>query len=69
MPCRDLYGGFSRGKARSYWQYLAIMEKGHGLRMPACTGKSSPLDSPFWDRNSLPNGFNCRCTVIPLSEL
>ena len=43
VPCRDLYGGFSHGKARSYWQYLAIMEKGHGLRMPACTGKSSPL--------------------------
>ncbi len=30
-------------------------------------GKALPHDHPFWQKNSPPGGFNCRCTVMSLS--
>jgi SPP1 gp7 family putative phage head morphogenesis protein len=31
-------------------------------------GVTLPKDDPFWQRFWPPNGYNCRCTVIPLTE-
>jgi uncharacterized protein with gpF-like domain len=30
--------------------------------------KVFPADHPFWDKWYPPNGYRCRCSVIPLSE-
>lgn len=53
---------------RPYWQYVATMDirtrplhaRMHGIVLPA--------NHDFWNRNYPPNGFNCRCTVISLSD-
>ena len=34
----------------------------------ALEGTTLPKDNPFWKRHTPPNGFNCRCTVIPIFE-
>lgn len=34
----------------------------------ALEGLTRPKDDPFWQRNRPPNGWNCRCTLIPIFE-
>lgn len=31
-------------------------------------GTQLPKDDPFWDRFTPPNGWNCRCQIIPIFE-
>lgn len=31
-------------------------------------GTTLPKDDPFWDRFTPPNGWNCRCQIIPIFE-
>ena len=50
-----------------FWQYSAIMD---GKTRPAHAmmhGAAYAIDDPFWTHNFPPNGFNCRCTVKPLT--
>ena len=34
----------------------------------AMEGTTLPKEDSFWDTNTPPNGWNCRCTAIPLFE-
>jgi len=55
-------------RARPMWQYSTV---GDGRVRPAhreMDGKVYPADDPVWDTWYPPNGFRCRCTVLPLSS-
>ena len=55
-------------KTRPYLRYSAAMD---GRTRPSHSmlhGKVYPVDDPFWSVNFPPNGYNCRCDVVSLSE-
>jgi SPP1 gp7 family putative phage head morphogenesis protein len=53
---------------RPYWQYSAVMDSGTRPAHAAQDGKVYPANHAYWSRWFPPNGFNCRCTAISLSE-
>ncbi len=55
-------------EARPYWRYVAVMDGRTRPMHAALNGKVAAFDDPFWDRNFPPNGFNCRCTVVSVSD-
>ncbi len=55
-------------KNRPYLRYSAVLD---GRTRPSHSmlhGKIYPADDPFWSVNFPPNGYNCRCDVVSLSE-
>ena len=55
-------------KARPFWKYIAIKD---GLTRPdhlAMNGKIFHHEDPIWQTWKPPNGFNCRCDVVTLSQ-
>lgn len=55
-------------KARPYWKYVAIRD---GVTRPAhreMHGKIFHHTNPIWRVWYPPNGFNCRCQVVSLSQ-
>lgn len=53
---------------RPYWRYSAVMD---GRTRPLHRSWSDivlPADSPWWDTHYPPNGWNCRCTVVSMSQ-
>lgn len=53
---------------RPYWQYSAVGDQRTRPAHQALSGKIYRYDDPFWTTFYPPNGFNCRCTVIALSD-
>lgn len=53
---------------RPYWQYSSVNDSRTRPSHSAMHGLIFRYDDPFWATFYPPNGFNCRCTVIALSE-
>lgn len=53
---------------RPYWQYSAVNDSRTRPTHWAMNGKIYPADHPFWDTWYPPNGYNCRCGVVTLSQ-
>lgn len=53
---------------RPYWQYSAVGDNRTRPAHMALHGRIYRYDDPFWVTFYPPNGFNCRCTVIALSD-
>lgn len=55
-------------KTRPYLRYSAVEDERTRPSHLAIHGKIYPVDDPFWSVNFPPNGYNCRCDIISLSE-
>lgn len=53
---------------RPYWMYVCKMLPTSREEHKALNGKVFLATDPFWDTFYPPNGFNCRCDVIPLTD-
>lgn len=51
-----------------YWMYIAILDGKTRPSHRAMHGQVFRHDDPIWSTIFPPNGFNCRCRVIALSE-
>lgn len=50
------------------WMYDAVNDSRTRPTHAMMDGKIYPANHPFWEKWFPPNGFNCRCSVIPLRE-
>lgn len=50
-----------------YLKYQAILDDRTRPNHAANDGVVRPVDDPFWDTNTPPLGYNCRCFVLNLS--
>lgn len=48
-----------------YWEYRTVGDKNVRKSHEALDGKVFAKDDPVWDKIYPPNGWNCRCTVVP----
>lgn len=55
-------------ESRPWWMYVCKMLPTSREEHKALHGKVFRCDDPFWDSFYPPNGFNCRCDVIPLTK-
>ncbi len=51
------------------YRYSAILDDRTRPEHAAMHGFTAPADDPVWSSWWPPNGFNCRCTVVPLSSV
>jgi SPP1 gp7 family putative phage head morphogenesis protein len=52
-----------------WWEYSAIMDSRTRPQHSALNGRVFRHDDPFWDAWYPPNGFRCRCRVIPRTDV
>lgn len=55
-------------KTHPYWMYIAINDDRTRPSHRALNGKVFRWDDPIWQYILPPNGFNCRCRFIALTE-
>lgn len=53
---------------RPYWKYVAILDARTRPRHRALNGRIFRYDDPIWGVIYPPNGYNCRCRVVALSQ-
>lgn len=51
------------------WQYSAILDGRTREEHAAMDGRIFMANDPVWNRITPPNGYNCRCTIIPINRL
>lgn len=49
------------------YQYSAIMDDRVRPNHACCDGKFFSINSPVWKELTPPNGFNCRCMIVPIT--
>lgn len=54
-------------EARPYWLYVTVNDGGTRPSHKVMDGLCRRYDDPIWETWYPPNGFRCRCKVIPLS--
>ena len=54
--------------AMPYLLYDAVDDSRTRMEHALLDGKVLPIDSPFWRTHYPPNGYNCRCGVIQMSQ-
>jgi SPP1 gp7 family putative phage head morphogenesis protein len=55
-------------KLLPYWEYVAVLDDRTRPDHSKLDGTILPADDPAWGTIHPPNGFNCRCTVLPRSQ-
>ncbi|EMB9257588.1 minor capsid protein [Pseudomonas aeruginosa] len=50
-----------------YWMYVAVMDSVTRPSHAALHGKVFRWDDPIWQHITPPNGYNCRCRIVPLT--
>lgn len=55
-------------KTHPYWMYIAINDSHTRPSHRALNGKVFRWDDPIWQHIIPPNGFNCRCRFVALTE-
>ncbi len=58
----------ANARFRPYWQYIAVMDGRTRPSHAALHGRVYRYDDPIWHCLFPPNGYNCRCRVVALSE-
>lgn len=53
---------------RPYWRYSAVLDRRTRPRHRSLNGRIFKFNDPIWQVAFPPNGYNCRCDAIPLSE-
>jgi SPP1 gp7 family putative phage head morphogenesis protein len=51
------------------WRYSATLDSNVRPNHAACHGLEASIDDPIWELLTPPLGFNCRCTLIPITRL
>lgn len=50
------------------YQYSAILDSHVRPNHARCDGRIYPINNPVWNIITPPNGYNCRCTIIPITQ-
>ena len=75
---QNLYSGYSADRwikaqatreTRQYGQYVTAGDERVRPEHAALDGIIKPLDDPFWAKHWPPKDFNCRCSVVTLSDI
>lgn len=55
-------------ESHPYWQYIAVMDSKTRPSHGSMNGRVFRWDDPVWQFAYPPNGYNCRCRVVALSN-